>query len=80
MRQVSITYCGTCNYRPIAASLARAIEAETGIKAVLIHSSDMGTFEVRVEDELIFSKNAMGRFPDFTKIINAVAGKTGSSE
>jgi selT/selW/selH-like putative selenoprotein len=77
---MSITYCGTCNYRPIAASLARAIEAEAGIKAVLIHSSDMGTFEVRVKDELIFSKSATGRFSDFTKIINAVAGKTGSSE
>jgi hypothetical protein len=31
-------------------------------------------------DELVFSKSAMGRFPDFTKIIDAVAGKTGSSE
>ena len=80
MRQMSITYCGTCNYRPIAASLARVIEAETGIKPVLIHSSDIGAFEVRVMDELIFSKSAMGRFPDFTKIIDVVAGKTGSSK
>jgi len=76
MRRMSITYCGTCNYRPIAAGLARAIEAETGIKPVLIHSPDMGAFEVRVNDELIFSKSATGRFPDFAKIIAAVAGKT----
>ena len=76
MRRMSITYCGTCNYRPIAAGHARAIEAETGIKPVLIHSPDMGAFEVRVNDELIFSKSATGRFPDFAKIIAAVAGKT----
>jgi selT/selW/selH-like putative selenoprotein len=79
MRQMSITYCGTCNYRPIAASLARVIEAETGIKPVLIHSSDIGAFEVTVDDELIFSKRTAGRFPVFAKIVAAVAGKMGSS-
>ena len=76
---MSITYCGTCNYRPIAASLARAIEAETGIKPGLVHSPDIGAFEVRINDELIFSKKAAGRFPDFPKIIDAVKGKMGSS-
>jgi selT/selW/selH-like putative selenoprotein len=80
MRQRSITCGGTCNYRPIAASLARAIEAETGIKPGLIHSSDSGAFEVRLNDELLFSKNTTGRFPDFTKIIGAVKGKIGGSE
>jgi len=77
---MSITYCGTCNYRPIAASLARMIEAETGIKPGLIHSPDIGAFEVRVNDELIFSKIETGRFPEFTKIIGAVKGIIGSSE
>lgn len=80
MRRVTISYCGTCNYRPIAASLARVIEAETGIKTVLIHSSDIGAFEVRVNDELIFSKSATGRFPDFKNIIDAVGGIIASSE
>ena len=80
MWQMSITYCGTCNYRPIAAGLARAIEGETGIKPGIIHSPDIGAFEVRLNDELIFSKSATGRFPDFTKIIDVVKGKTGSSE
>jgi selT/selW/selH-like putative selenoprotein len=79
MRRISITYCGTCNYRPIAASLARVIEAETGVKPVLVHSPEIGAFEVTVNDELIFSKNVAGRFPDFTKIIGVVAEKIGSS-
>jgi selT/selW/selH-like putative selenoprotein len=56
------------------------IEAETGIKPVLVHSPDIGAFEVSVNDELIFSKSAAGRFPEFTKIIDAVKGKMGSSE
>jgi len=79
MRQISITCCGTCNYRPIAASLARVIEAENGIKPVLIHSSDRGAFEVTVNDDLIFPTHAAGRFPVFSKIVAAVAGKRGSS-
>ena len=80
MRQISITYCGTCNYRPIAASLARAVESETGIKPTLVHSSAMGAFEVSMNDELIFSKIAAGRFPDFTSIVDAVAKKIGKSQ
>jgi selT/selW/selH-like putative selenoprotein len=80
MGQISITYCGTCNYRPTAASLARAIEAETGIKPELIHSPEMGAFEVALNDDLIFSKSATGRFPDFTKIVEAVAGKLEKNE
>lgn len=79
MRRIFIAYCGTCNYRPIAASLARVLEAETGIKPELIHSPDIGAFEVTVNEELIFSKRAAGRFPDFAKIAAAVAGKMGSS-
>jgi len=80
MRRMSIAYCGTCNYRPIAASLARVIAAETGIKPVLIHSPEIDAFEVTVNDELIFSKSAAGRFPEFAKIIDTVKEKMGSSE
>lgn len=75
MKRLSILYCGTCNYRPIAAGLSRAIENETGIKPVLSHSQEMGAFEVSVNDELIFSKHASGRFPDFAEIVGIVKKK-----
>ncbi len=76
MRQLSITYCGTCNYRPIAASLSKVIEIETGMKSVLVHSREMGAFEVAINDELIFSKKASGRFPDSGEIIRILKVKT----
>jgi selT/selW/selH-like putative selenoprotein len=79
MKMMSITYCGTCNYRPIAARLSRVIEVETGIKPVLIHSPDIGAFEFAVNGELIFSKNLVARFPDFTKIVDAEKMKISSS-
>lgn len=76
MDRLSILYCGTCNYRPIAACLSRAIETETGVKSDLLHSRETGAFEITLNDELIFSKNASGRFPDFSEIIDTVKGKT----
>ncbi|HET7318653.1 MAG TPA: Rdx family protein [Nitrospirota bacterium] len=80
MKRLSILYCGTCNYRPIAAGLSRAIETETGIKPVLIHSQEMGAFEISVNDELIFSKHVSGRFPDFAEIVEIVKKKTEPDE
>lgn len=73
--ELAIEYCGVCNYRPIAANLARAIESATGIKAALIHSRDMGALEVKVDGELIFSKKKSDRFPDPAGIIALIREK-----
>ena len=67
--EISIEYCGTCNYRPMAAGLAMAIEKDIGIKPLLVHSNETGALEVRVDKNLIFSKMQTGRFPDLTAII-----------
>lgn len=72
--EVSIEYCETCNYRPIAASLALAIKKETGIQTKLISSKGQ-VFEVRVDAELIFSKKQLGRFPDHSEIIEVLKRK-----
>lgn len=73
--KLSIEYCGTCNYRPIAASLAMAIERATNIRPVLIHSRDMGALEVRADGELIFSKKESGLFPDHSEIIEILRAR-----
>jgi selT/selW/selH-like putative selenoprotein len=73
--ELSIEYCGTCNYRPIAASLAMAIEKGTGIKSILVHSTKMGALEVKAGSELIFSKIQTGRFPDVPKLVEIIKGQ-----
>ena len=78
LKKLSIEYCGTCNYRPIAAGLSRAVEKETGMKAVLMHSHVLGVFEVRVDGELIFSKKESGRFPEHSEIIALLKKKNSS--
>jgi len=72
---VSIEYCGTCNYRPMAASLAKVIEDGTGIKVLLIHSRQIGAFEVRADDEIVYSKMKEGYFPDYLGIVEIIKGK-----
>lgn len=67
--EISIEYCGTCNYRPIAASLGRAIETALGLKPVLVHSKVMGALEVKADGELIYSKKESGYFPDHAKVV-----------
>jgi selenoprotein W-related protein len=42
----------------------------------LIPSSD-GVFEVVLNNELVFSKKELGRFPDEGEVINAIRNKIG---
>jgi selT/selW/selH-like putative selenoprotein len=76
---VSIEYCGTCNYRPMAASLAMAIKAGTGLTVQLIHSREIGAFEVTFNGESIYSKKKAGHFPDHEKIVEDIKRRQGGS-
>jgi selT/selW/selH-like putative selenoprotein len=73
--QISIEYCGTCNYRPIAAALAFAIQEALGIKAILVHSTKIGAFEVIADGETVFSKSGSGAFPLKEEIIDILRGR-----
>jgi len=68
--QISIEYCGTCNYRPIAAALSLAIQEAFGFKPLLVHSSKIGAFEVTADGESIFSKADTGVFPSKEVIVD----------
>jgi selenoprotein W-related protein len=71
--EISIKYCNTCNYRPIAASLSMAIEKETGTRPLLVLSNEMGALEVIVDNNVIFSKKQSGRFPENAEVISLLA-------
>lgn len=51
--------------------MADSIEREFGIKTELI-DSDGGAFEVEVDGNLIFSKKAMGRFPEHAEVLDKI--------
>ncbi len=72
---LSIEYCITCNYRPMAASLAMVVKKETGMDTVLNGSNKTGAFEVILDGTLIFSKLHSNRFPAHSEIVDALKRK-----
>jgi len=71
---ISIEYCVMWNYHPRAARVADKINKETGQETKLIKGSG-GVFEVKVGDELIYSKNTTGCFPDEEKLVADLKAK-----
>jgi selenoprotein W-related protein len=51
------------------------LEHEFGAKVELIEGKD-GVFEVTVDGNLVFSKRALGRFPDDGEVAEAIRGRT----
>jgi|TARA_R100000234_G_scaffold60101_1_gene36430 selenoprotein W-related protein len=53
--------------------LRESIERQFGIKAELVKGMG-GVFEVSVNDNLLFSKKELGRFPDENEIEDLIEG------
>ena len=66
--QVIIEYCGEWNYQARAARLAEKIKHSTGADTLLSKSAG-GVFEVSIDGQLIYSKKAVGVFPQDDDII-----------
>ena len=71
--QVSIEYCTQWNYEPRALSLRDELSNKFGINSELIESGG-GVFEVKLNNNLIFSKKQLDRFPEEGEIENFIQG------
>jgi len=70
MSAVLISYCPTWSgYDTRAASLAAEVNALGGHTATATPGG-RGQFDVFVDDELVFSKQATGRFPEDGEIVS----------
>ena len=75
INELSIEYCEPCQFEKNAKDLAAILQEQFGLpEAVitLIPSKKIGTFEVTVNDELIYSKQKSGRLPQPDEIINLI--------
>ena len=61
--QIEIEYCQVWNYLPTATSLAAEIKDKYGVDPNLV-ASEGGVFEVTVNNNLVYSKKQLGRFPE----------------
>jgi selenoprotein W-related protein len=64
--RVRITYCAECGYEDEATALARAlmVEFRERLSSIELVPFVDGTFDVRVDDELVHSMARDGGFPD----------------
>ena len=71
--KISIQYCTSWGYLNQALSLRESIEKQFGVKAELIKGMG-GVFEVSVNDNLLYSKKDLGRFPNENEIEDLIEG------
>ncbi len=68
---VEIHHCTTCGFRARALSLAEEIKKEFNVESKLVIGK-IGSFDVIVNGELIFSKHSAGRFPEPGEIVQMI--------
>ena len=75
--KLSIEYCTHWNYFPRASSLASEILDKYGdkVKELTLIPSGGGVFEIIKENELIFSKKQLDRFPEDGEIFKLLENK-----
>lgn len=76
---IAITYCGGCGYEAQAMRLATDIGREFAIPVTLFKTVG-GVFEVDIEEERIFSKIKLGRFPKDGEVLHILKRKFESSQ
>ena len=69
---ISIEYCVVWNYEPRALSLGDELTNKFGNNIVVLKAGDRGAFEVFVNNQLIFSKLQLDRFPNEGEIITFI--------
>ena len=69
--QITIEYCMQWNYEPRALSLRAELTREFGVVSNLIESGG-GVYEIVVNNNLIFSKKQLNRFPNAGEIVELI--------
>lgn len=72
--EIEIHHCTTCGFRAKAEDVAEKLYAEFGVEATLL-IGDIGSFDVYVNDELIFSRAETGRFPTSEELVQLIHEK-----
>jgi len=76
---IEIHHCTSCGFRTKANMLAEEINREFGLNASLI-TGDIGSFDVYINGNLIFSKAEVGRLPNPDEIIQKIKEYKNSPE
>lgn len=74
---LTVHYCASCNYLPRALWLAGEVLAEiqAEVASFTLIPGDRGIFDWLVDGETVFSKGALGRFPELEELKEAIYAK-----
>ena len=75
---ISITYCTKCHFLPRASWVAQELlhTFEDYVSGVTLVPGGGGQFDVRYGDELLFSNQAEGRFPETRELRELLAARS----
>ncbi|HXM54398.1 MAG TPA: Rdx family protein [Candidatus Dormibacteraeota bacterium] len=78
--RVTIEYCVPCHYLPRATELAGEILGQWApvISGLELRSGTGGRLEISVDDELVFSKAQLKRFPDTGEVSRLMGERLGA--
>lgn len=76
--RISIEYCVPCGYLPQAGELATQLlqQLRMDVEAVELVTGESGVFDVKLNDDLIYSRFDSGTFPTVREILTVVKEKT----
>jgi selenoprotein W-related protein len=77
--QVSIEYCVPCDYSEYALATARELikNYQHVIEQLTFRMGSKGVFEVKADEEVLFSKKTMGRHPRPGEVLQAFKALVG---
>ena len=81
-RQLTIEYCAPCNYLPRTLWHVHEIVSVLGseISSVELIPADKGRYHVTLGDDVLFSKEGEGRFPEPSELIDAAMAALGQGQ
>ncbi|KAL0832751.1 hypothetical protein ABMA28_000926 [Loxostege sticticalis] len=78
--KVNVEYCGVCDYGGHCLALAKTIRQSTPTALVFCKRGRQGSFEVEVNDKLIYSKLQTMALPDYEEVAQVVNDVSQGSE
>jgi selenoprotein W-related protein len=80
--KLTIEYCAPCNYLPRTVWQVQELMASLtdSVESVELIPADGGRYRVTLGDEVLFSKEEEGRFPDPSELLEAAFASLKKSE
>jgi selenoprotein W-related protein len=80
--KLTIEYCAPCNYLPRTVWQVQELmnELHGSVESVELIPADGGRYRVTLGDEVLFSKEEEGRFPDPKELLEKAYASLGKTE